>query len=246
MDVALFGYGQMGRQVEEVLGERNHRVTARIDPVTGDTDAASFADKAEIVIEFSLPDAVVDNASLYANAGINAVVGTTGWYGEVDKVKAIVEKAGTGFLYASNFSVGAHLFFKIVKAAASLVNAYPDFDIMAYEWHHKRKKDSPSGTAHTLAQIMMSQIDRKETLATEKLDRPVDEKELHFASIRGGFAPGVHRIMIDSDADTIELVHTARNRKGLALGAVLAAEWLVDRKGFYDMEAFVRDVLKLS
>ena len=248
MNVILIGYGQMGKQAEIVLEERNHHVMARIDPVTGDTGKVTqkLAEEIDVAIEFSFPAAVVSNARIYADLGINAVVGTTGWYEEINDVRKIVEPAGIGYLFASNFSIGAHLYFDLVKHAAALVNTRADFDIMAYEWHHQNKKDSPSGTAHTLSDIILSQIERKDTLATDRLDRLVKENELHFASIRGGHAPGLHRIIVDSEADTIELVHTARNRKGLGLGAVLAAEWLVGKKGFFDMEVFVREVLKIT
>ena len=246
MNLALMGYGQMGKQVEEIASGRNHTIIARVDPLVGDTGTLDrrLAEKSDGIIEFSLPDAVLSNVKLYGELGINAVVGTTGWYDRIDEVKDIVRKSGIGFLYGSNFSIGAHLFFRLTAKAAQLINPVPEYDILGFELHHKMKKDSPSGTAHTLAKIIMENCKRKSSLVTEKLDRPIRENELHFASVRGGAIPGIHKVILDSDADTIELTHTARNRKGFALGAVLAMEWLKGKKGFYGVEEFIDGILQ--
>jgi 4-hydroxy-tetrahydrodipicolinate reductase len=248
MRVAIIGYGGMGREVEKVLVERGHEVTGRIDPTQKSADAPALTEKiaqaSEVAIEFSHADAVIPNAASYARFGLSAVSGTTGWFTRVPEVKEIVEKAGIGYLYGSNFSIGAHIFFALVAAATELSNSAPEYDIMGWEVHHKRKKDSPSGTALTLARIVTGKSARKKTIVTDKLDRAPAPEELHFASVRGGEVPGTHTVLLDSAFDTIELTHRARSRGGFALGAVRAAEWLVGRKGLFEVNDFIAEILQ--
>ncbi len=246
MKILIVGYGRMGKEVEKVCIARNHTVTARIDPFGGDFEELSIetAKQADMAIEFSLPDAVPANAKLYAAAGINAVVGTTGWLERLDAVKETIAKGKTGYLYGSNFAIGAHLFFKLVALASRLTNKLPEYDILGYEIHHKKKKDSPSGTAKSTAEVILANSDKKDTLVTDKLDRAIAENELHFASLRGGSIPGIHTVLLDSDADTIEITHSARSRVGLALGAVMAAEWLHGKKGLYTVDDFINETLE--
>ena len=235
----------MGRETERVLLLRGHDIVARIDPVGGEADQiqASHAESADVAIEFSLPDGVLDNAGRYAQFGLNAVVGTTGWYDRLDEVRAMVDKAGIGYLYGPNFSIGVHLFYRIVAAATRLVDLVEDYDVMALEMHHNKKKDSPSGTARALAQVILDNASRKDRVVTDRLDRAIEPGELHMASVRGGAIPGVHRVVFDSAADTIEVSHTARNRSGFALGTVLAAEWLNGKSGFFSVDDFVNETL---
>lgn len=248
MRVAIIGYGGMGREVEKVLADRGHEVTARIDPTQKGADAPSLTEKiaraSDMAIEFSHADAVIPNATAYAKFGLSAVSGTTGWYGRLPEVKEIVANSGIGYLYGSNFSIGAHVFFALVAAATELVNPCPEYDIMGWEVHHRRKKDSPSGTALTLARIVTGKSARKKTVVTEKLDRAPLPEELHFASVRGGEVPGTHTILLDSAFDTIELTHRARSRGGFALGAVRAAEWLKGRTGLYEVNDFISGILQ--
>jgi 4-hydroxy-tetrahydrodipicolinate reductase len=248
MRIAIIGYGSMGREVERVLRDRGHETAARVDPTQKDADAPrltpDIAKKSDMAIEFSHAGAVLDNARSYASFGLSAVSGTTGWYGQLPEVKAIVEKSGTGYLYGSNFSIGAHLFFALVAAATELSNSCPEYDLMGWEVHHKRKKDSPSGTALTLARIITGKSARKKKIVTEKLDRAPEPDELHFASVRGGEVPGTHTVLLDSAFDTIELTHRARSRGGFALGAVRAAEWLAGRKGVFEVNDFIREILQ--
>ena len=248
MRVAIIGYGSMGREVEKVLRERGHAVSARVDPSQADADARSLTEelarKSDMAIEFSQPDAVLDNARAYARLGLSVVAGTTGWYGRLDELTRVVLSSKIGYLYGSNFSIGAHLFFALVAAAADLANPCPEYDIMGWEVHHKRKKDSPSGTALTLAKIITGRNERKKKVVTERLDRPPAPDELHFASVRGGEVPGTHTVLLDSAFDTIELTHRARNRGGLALGAVRAAEWLLGKKGVFEVNDFIQELLR--
>jgi 4-hydroxy-tetrahydrodipicolinate reductase len=246
MRIVLMGYGSMGREVERILAGRGHEVVARVDPAgTGDANTLSkqAGREADVAIEFSLPAAVPGNAELYAELGLDAVVGTTGWSGQLEKVSTTIRAGGTGYLYGPNFSVGVQVFYRLVEAAVRLIDPLESYDLLACEMHHMRKKDSPSGTALALADIILKSSTRKKSVVTEKLDRAPEADELHFASLRGGYSPGQHRLFIDSQADTIELTHTARNRGGFALGAVLGAEWIRGRKGFYQVEDFVRDLL---
>lgn len=248
LNVALVGYGRMGKEIEAILVERGHKVVARFDPSGGEgveTEVkASLLSGMDGVIEFSLPGAVRSNAKIYGQAKINAVIGTTGWDADRDEVKKIVESAGIGYVYGSNYSIGAHLFFRLVADAARLINGVDEYDMMIHEFHHKGKADSPSGTALTAAAHVLANLDRKTVIQTESLDRPIRPEELHVSSTRGGAIPGVHTAMLDSLADSIEITHTARSRRGFALGSVLALEWLLGKRGFHNVEDWINDVLK--
>jgi 4-hydroxy-tetrahydrodipicolinate reductase len=246
MKVLIVGYGNMGREIEAVLLRRGHSVTARIDPAREDADApectTAMAAEADTAIEFALSAGVPANARLYAEHGLSAVVGTTGWEDTRDEVKRLVEEKGTiGYIWGANFSIGAHILFALTEKAARMVDKLPDYDIMAYELHHRKKKDSPSGTALRIGEGILKNTDRKKRIVTEKLDRRIEADELHIASVRGGSIPGIHTVLLDSPADTIEVRHTARNRSGFALGAVLAAEWVADKQGFFQVEDFIQD-----
>ncbi len=246
MNVLIMGYGKMGHEIESVLRERGHRIVARIDEKPGLGDGTTPTDKqlaeTDVVIEFSQPHAVVPNARLYAKAKVPAVVGTTGWKASEEEVKRVVLDAGIAYLRASNFSIGAHLFFALAEEAARLIQSLPQYDILLYEIHHNQKKDSPSGTALTAAERILHALPRKKRIVTEKLDRQIEPDELHVASVRGGAVPGIHTILLDSEADTLEITHSARSRKGFALGAVLAAEWIRGRTGFLGVEDFIKDL----
>lgn len=246
MNILIVGYGRMGREVETALLARGHSVVARVDktPGVGDTTEVSseILRSSQAVIEFSLPEGVIDNIRTYAAAGVPAVVATTGWDDRKAEAKTIVEGYQAALIHGTNFSIGAHLFFQLVERAAALVTDLPDYDVMVTEWHHKMKKDSPSGTALTTADRILRNLPRKTEVNTGRIDRAIQDNELHVASVRGGAIPGIHQVLLDSVADTIEIKHTARNRGGFALGSVLAAEWLIARPqaGFVDVEEFAR------
>jgi 4-hydroxy-tetrahydrodipicolinate reductase len=170
-------------------------------------------------------------------------MGTTGWYDHMDKAKKIVAERDIGFIWSANFSIGVNIFFKIIKEAGKVFNRFPDYDVMCYELHHNRKADSPSGTAEMIGNIIVEKLDRKQTLVKETLCRRILPTELHVASVRGGETPGTHVVTFDSPFDTIELKHTVRSREGLALGALRAAEFIKDRKGFFDIEDLMGEII---
>ena len=236
----------MGREIEKILLNRGHLIAGRVDPSgSGDAEelSAAILKKADAVIEFALPDSIRKNTELYMKAGVPAVVGTTGWDSRREEIRSIVEDAGGSYLWGSNFSIGAHMLFILTEKAASLINAADNYDIMVNEYHHKLKKDSPSGTALTIAEKIIKGSAVKTEVVTDRLDRAIKPNELHVGSIRGGSIPGIHSVVIDSDADTIEIKHSARNRSGFAYGAVLAAEWLKEKKGFFRVENFISETL---
>ena len=250
MKIALIGYGKMGKEVERVARLRGHSVCAIIDRADAgathkeiDSNGSCLKD-AEVVIDFTIPAAVIGNIKRVTAAKKNMVVGTTGWYDGMTEAKQLVGTAGTGFIYSSNFSVGVNVFYKVVEAAARLINKVPEYDVFGYELHHNQKLDSPSGTAKSIVDILVKNISRKKQAQYEKLDRKINPDELHFASIRGGWIPGTHVVGFDSEADTIELKHSARSRAGFALGSVMAAEWLKGKKGFFTMNDFVNDFFR--
>lgn len=236
MKIALVGYGKMGHMLARAASLRGHEVVCTVDPfaedanvVTGDVKAMADAivkSGAEGVIEFSHPTSVLANIRALVPTGIPLVVGTTGWQGELESVKALVAEHGSPFLYSSNFSVGVNLFYRMVSNAARLMAQFEEYDVALFEAHHNQKADSPSGTSLDVARRVMAEMPRKTTLITDPFTRRPEPQELHLASLRVGSVPGTHTVLFDSSADTIELTHTARNREGLALGAVRALEWL--------------------
>ncbi|TVQ41249.1 MAG: 4-hydroxy-tetrahydrodipicolinate reductase [Spirochaetaceae bacterium] len=247
MNVGLCGYGRMGREIERILIARNHAVVTRIDPADPDADCSSAAAaplrRCDVIIEFAHADGVAQNARLYAEAGVAAVVGTTGWDSLRDEVRQIVGQR-IAYLVGSNFSVGANLFFRIVTHAATLANAFDEYDAAVFESHHNRKADSPSGTALTLGAKILAVMDRKTTIVDDTLRRPIESWELHVASMRVGSDPGTHTVSLDAAADTIELRHRARSRAGFALGAVRAAEWISGRRGFFTVDDMMDDMIQ--
>ncbi len=235
MKIALFGYGGMGQVVKRLAEERGHEVPFIIDPSkSNDGDLGGV----DVAIDFSLPDAVMENARKCTDAGVDLVVGTTGWYERLDELREIVGNE-IGCLWSSNFSIGVNLYFKIVEEAARLMNDFDEYDVWGQEIHHTGKADSPSGTAKSLEKILLERLDRKDAVVEDKLDRRREDNEIHFSSVRGGPVNFKHEIGFDSAADTITVSHSARNRDGYALGAVQAAEWLHGKKGMYEMSDFL-------
>ena len=248
MRIAILGYGSMGHEIEKVLTTRGHEVTARVDPRAPGVESATLtpqiASDSDMAIDFTVPSEAVSTISACADLGLSLVMGTTGWYENLEGVRKTVGESSIGLLYGSNFSVGAHLFFALAARASQLVSDLADYDIALSEIHHKRKKDSPSGTALSAGRVILESCPRKTSIVTERLDRPIEPHELHISSLRGGEFPGQHTVYLDSAFDTLQIGHTARNRGGFALGAVLGAEWLQGKRGVYEVAEFAQELLK--
>jgi len=242
MNIALIGYGKMGREVERVAKEKGVKI-AKILTLENNTGALGIDRDSmkgvDVCIDFSTPAAVLDNVEALADCGKSVVVGTTGWYDRIEQVKKLVKAKKIGFLYAANFSLGVNIFTQIAMDAAHMFEKYAEYDVALSEIHHKGKADSPSGTALSLGAVILQEMRRKSELLTDAPHEQIKPHQLHLSSTRVGHVTGRHTVMFDSDSDTIELVHTAKNRRGYALGAVTAAEWLKGKKGFYTM----RDVI---
>jgi 4-hydroxy-tetrahydrodipicolinate reductase len=243
--LALIGYGKMGREIERAALSRGFSVRAIIDVNNaGHSNPidASTLNGAEVCIEFTTPDAALDNIRACASLGKHIVVGTTGWFDRLDEARAIVSDAGTGLIYASNFSIGVHLFMRLVSFAGKLLNAYEGYDAGVHEIHHRMKKDAPSGTALWIARELLATHTRKKTVRAGLPEGVAAEDELLVSSSRIGSVPGAHTVTFDSAVDTIELTHTARTRAGLAEGALTAAQWIADKKGLFTIEDMLHEI----
>jgi 4-hydroxy-tetrahydrodipicolinate reductase len=243
MNIALSGYGRMGRLIEEVAGERGHVIAGIIDIDTDDGQARQILEDSDVVVEFAHADGVKENAGRYLESGCPAVVGTTGWKAFAEDIKSMVEEASGSYLWGSNFSVGAHAMFAVSEALAQVYSRLEGYDLFLSETHHRQKVDYPSGTALTIADRVLRNAPGKRRVLTEPVNRPIDDDELVVASIRGGSVPGTHTLTLDGVADSITLTHTARSRRGFALGAVLAAEWIRGKLGFFSVDDFMAQVL---
>jgi 4-hydroxy-tetrahydrodipicolinate reductase len=247
MKIAIIGYGKMGQIIARLSEEKKHEVVSTIDPVV---ETAKFKELnkenlcgADVAIDFTVPGVALSNIDKYINYGVNAVIGTTGWYENLEKIREKVEKSEIGFIWSGNFSLGVNLFFRIIEHSAGLMSNFPAYDVMGYEIHHNRKKDSPSGTMNMIGKILLENLKNKKKIVTEKLTRKISGEEIHLASVRGGSVPGTHVVSFDSEVDTIELKHTARSREGLAEGALKAAEWVKGKRGFYGIEDMMNGII---
>jgi len=221
MNLALIGYGKMGRMIEQLAVARGHRVVFRADVEGNDAGQALTRENlqgVDVALDFTVPDAVVPNVERITALGVNLVVGTTGWMNRLGEVRRLVEERGAGLVYSSNFSIGVNVFFRLMEVAASQFRNYADYDPWIYEIHHRAKVDAPSGTALKLKQILEQAYSR----------------EISTASNRAGAVPGIHTVGFDSESDTLTFTHTARSRSGFASGALHAAEWIRGKKGVYE------------
>jgi 4-hydroxy-tetrahydrodipicolinate reductase len=242
MKIALLGYGKMGKIIEKIAFDRKHEIVLKIDYDNQQDLTAENLQKADVAIEFSTPGTVLTNIDHCFNAGVPIVVGTTGWHEQIAEIEQRYNNSDKAFIYGTNFSVGVNIFFHINKVLAKLMNSHPYYDVQVEEIHHLQKLDSPSGTAITIAEGIIDNLDQKKQWINVLTDtnNPVEDnakaEDLLIESHRIDSVPGTHTVIYDSEVDTIEIKHTAHNRNGFALGAVLAAEWIKDRKGFYSVE----------
>jgi len=237
MKIALIGYGKMGKEIEQIAISRNHTVDLTIDITNINDLTIENLKKVDAVIEFTKPETAVDNIRKCFEAGVPIVCGTTGWLDKYDTIINECKSKNQTFFYASNYSLGVNIFFKLNTFLAKIMNNFPQYEVEMEEVHHTQKLDAPSGTAISLAQGIFSELDRKNNW---QLDGQDSLEKLKITAIRRDTVPGIHTIKYDSEVDFIEMTHSAKSRKGFALGAVIAAEFIAGKKGIYSMD----DLLK--
>lgn len=236
MKIALIGYGKMGKTIERIAVTRGHKIVARVDPFNGEDFSAPGLATADIAIEFSRPETAFNNYLECFKLNLPVVSGTTGWLDKLGEVKALCEKGQT-FFYASNFSIGVNILFAINEQLAKIMNKYPQYEVDITEVHHTHKLDAPSGTAITLAEGIFENLSRK---SKWELDKQSSADAIAIKAIREGEVPGIHTVKYESEVDEITIHHSAKSRDGLALGAIIAAEFTQNKKGFLSM----KDLLK--
>jgi len=231
MKIALIGYGAMGRLVGKLAVDEGHEIARTLDIDDGSLSVNELAVAvrgAEVVIDFSIAEAVPKDAEACALAGVPLVVGTTGWQAQLVQVKSVVDQNDGALVYGANFSVGVQIFYRIAAMAAELFKNLESYDAFVEEAHHKRKRDAPSGTALHLGKIVADNLGR----------------DVPTSSTRAGYIPGTHRLGFDSTADQITLEHVARSREGFAAGALMAAKWIIGRKGVYEFSEVFDEIIR--
>jgi 4-hydroxy-tetrahydrodipicolinate reductase len=231
MRLALVGYGKMGRAVEELAVVKGIDVVRRLtrnEPLRADRATRNALTDA-VLVDFSVPDAVPDTVRAAALLSLNVVIGTTGWSDRLEEVREVVDGAGIGVVHASNFSVGVNVFYRLVDQAAKMLSSHDGYDPFILDWHHRFKRDSPSGTAIEIQKRMAQYY---------------GEQQVPITCQRVGYVPSVHSVGFDSEADTLHMEHRARSRRGLAEGALLAATWIGDRRGFHDFGDVLDNLLQ--
>ncbi|MGZ3861581.1 MAG: 4-hydroxy-tetrahydrodipicolinate reductase [Bacteroidia bacterium] len=230
MKIALLGYGKMGKEIEQIALQRGHTISLKAGSKTEVT--GELLQQADVAIEFTTPHTVLANIDKCFNAGLPVVVGTTGWYDKFEEVKSKCLKNKQSLFYATNFSIGVNLFWKLTEQMAKLMNSYPEYEASMQEIHHVHKLDKPSGTAITTAEKLLANQSRKDKWTLESTH---GKNELYIDVVRTDEVPGTHTVYYRSAIDEISLTHLAYNRKGFALGSVLAAEFLKGKQGVYSM-----------
>lgn len=233
MKIALIGYGKMGKEIEQILIARGHTIPLIIDlNNTNDLDAAHLQ-KVDVAIEFTTPSTAYGNVVKCLEASVPVVCGTTAWLDKLPEVEQLCKETNGAFFYASNYSIGVNIFFEINRRLAQLMNRFGEYDVTIEETHHTQKKDAPSGTAVTLAEGVLENLDRKQKWVCGTTTVP---EELEVVAIRRSVVPGTHTVTYESDVDALSITHMAKSRRGFALGAVLAAEFLHGKTGIFSMK----------
>ncbi|MCE3006941.1 MAG: 4-hydroxy-tetrahydrodipicolinate reductase [Bacteroidetes bacterium] len=243
MRISIVGYGRMGREIEEIALERGHEIVYKIHADNQEDLQAISQGNTDVVIEFTQPDAVRVNLERLIPKSIPLVVGTTGWEEMRENIRERVLSQGTSLVYASNFSLGMNILFRLNKQLAEIMNAHPGYDVFIEDRHHAHKQDSPSGTALSLAEQIVERLERKRSYATpaDLAKRAPMADELSIGSVRAGKIVGIHTVSYTGYEDTISLTHEAHNRRGFALGAVVAAEKIIGRRGFFRFDELLWD-----
>lgn len=241
--ILLLGYGKMGKAVEAEAEKRGHTIAGKIDVGNKDHLSEYNNSNVDVVIEFTHPETAMENFRRLLTAGLPVVTGTTGWLDQLEEVRNMTQESNGAFVYASNFSPGVNILFKLNERLAELMNKFGDYDPLVEEKHHSGKKDAPSGTALSLTKGILEGLDRKNKIVhTDLVDRAPEADELSVGWTRAGAIIGEHTVGYSSDIDEIRIEHRAYNRRGFALGAVLAAEWIVNQRGFYNFSEIFEEV----
>ena len=237
MRIALLGYGKMGQTIEKIAIERGHTISHAINIDNVEEIAKVSAATTDVAIEFTEPTSAVSNIKHCLNNGVPIVCGTTGWLDKLPEVKSLCQENNGSFFYASNYSIGVNIFFRLNEILAGMMNDFQEYEVEMEEIHHIHKKDAPSGTAITLAEGILSHLKKKQNW---ELDAKSNSEALPIYSKREGEVPGTHIVTYRSEVDDIEIKHTAHSRQGFALGAVKVAEWLPGKKGILGMNDFLK------
>jgi 4-hydroxy-tetrahydrodipicolinate reductase len=233
LKILLSGYGKMGKEIERIALQRNHQIVLTIDTAEEWEENKDQLNEIDVVIDFSTPDTVIENIKNCFSINKPIVVGTTGWNNKFDEIKKLCIDQNQTLFYASNFSIGVNIFFEINKRLAELMNDHEEYEINIDEIHHIQKADSPSGTAITLADQIIKNVNRKNLWVNENTN---EDTSIGINSQRIENEPGTHVVQYESDMDVIEIKHTAKDRRGFAIGAIMAAEWVVGKKGIFNMK----------
>jgi 4-hydroxy-tetrahydrodipicolinate reductase len=248
LKVGLIGYGKMGQILHELSKDFGIEVKAIIDPfheqATGREITKENLSDCDVCIDFTTPAVILRNIDQLIKLQMPVVVGTTGWYDALEEVKAKVKKNNATLMFGSNYSIGVNILFKMIDYGTKLMNQVKGYDVAGFESHHRMKKDIPSGTAETIAEIILNQYDGKDQVVYQPGNRAINEKELHFTSMRCGNINGLHEVIFDSKEDQISIKHEARNREGFAKGALMAAHYIVDKKGTFEFKNYFDDILE--
>ena len=241
MKIALIGYGKMGHIIEHIALERGHEIVSKVDVDNQEEFESKAFASADVAIEFSIPTKAVENYRKAWAVGVPVVSGTTGWNSVLPDLKEEIAEKGYTLFWASNFSLGVNLFFELNKRLATMMNRYANYDVAMTEIHHTEKKDAPSGTAITLAEGILENLDRKSEWRLVEALQSVVDSQLPIEALREGKVPGTHIVKYESSVDSISIIHEAKSREGFALGAVVAAEFLVGKPaGFYSMSDLMK------
>lgn len=233
MRIAIIGYGKMGHMIEEIAVQRGHEIVLKINIDNTEDFTRENCSNVDVAIEFTGPSTAYENVKKCIDFGLPVVSGSTGWNTKLAEIKEYIAQKNGSFLHTSNFSIGVNIFFEVNKLLAKLMSAHTEYDVSLKEIHHTAKLDAPSGTAVSLAEQVLENLRRKNTWVNHEAKK---EHELTIISERIDPAPGTHFVKYSSEIDDIEIIHTAHNRKGFALGAVLAAEYISDKNGIFSMQ----------
>ncbi|MFZ4522849.1 MAG: 4-hydroxy-tetrahydrodipicolinate reductase [Bacteroidales bacterium] len=240
MKIALLGYGKMGQEIEKLAIKKGHKVILILDSLEDWENDENQLSAVDVAIDFSTPVSVVENIYHCFEANIPVVIGTTGWLDDLEKVQRDCTALNQCLFFAPNFSIGVNLFFNLNRYLANLMSTWEDYSVSIEETHHIYKQDAPSGTAIVLANDIIHHTERKEKWVQETVENP---EELGIKSYRTDNVPGTHIVRYESDEDSIEIIHTAKNRRGFAIGALMAAEWIIGKKGVFDMKNLLDEQL---